>query len=236
LADPTEFDSSTSAALRRWRALQSRNESGSTAQTARPRSPRGADLARRQSFAGRARRFRLVCVNGRVKARRQSGRSSEGHEVGSGALAIQQPEKAQAMTTSVVQPPSVANKLLWVAVASLGAVSFAVVALWRGESVNAAWLVIAAVCIYLIAYRFYALFITRYAFGVDPQRPTPAYRRNDGLDYVPTDRYVLFGRHFAAIAGAGPLVGGRCSPRKWATCRARCGSSPASSSPARSRT
>ena len=98
-------------------------------------------------------------------------------------------------------------KLLWAGVAVLGAVSFGVVALTRGESVNAAWLVIASVCIYAIAYRFYGLFIARKALGIDVKRPTPAYRHNDGLDYVPTHRYVLFGHHFAAIAGAGPLVG-----------------------------
>src|SRR6202022_307368 len=72
---------------------------------------------------------------------------------------------------------------------------------------NAAWLVIAATCIYFIAYRFYSLFIAEKVLGVDPTRQTPAYRHNDGLDYVPTNRYVLFGHHFAAIAGAGPLVG-----------------------------
>jgi carbon starvation protein len=99
------------------------------------------------------------------------------------------------------------STLLWVAIALLGATSFGVIALSRGESVNAAWLVIAAVCIYFIAYRFYALFIARAALGIDPGRKTPAYRHNDGLDYVPTNRYVLFGHHFAAIAGAGPLVG-----------------------------
>jgi carbon starvation protein CstA len=98
-------------------------------------------------------------------------------------------------------------KLLWACVAILGAISFAVVALTRGEPVNAAWLVVASVCIYFISYRFYALFITGKVFGVDPTRKTPAYRHNDGLDYVPTNRYVLFGHHFAAIAGAGPLVG-----------------------------
>jgi len=99
------------------------------------------------------------------------------------------------------------EKLTWTAVAVLGAISFAVVALTRGESVNAAWLVTAAVCIYFIAYRFYALFIVNVALGADARRVTPAYRHNDGLDYVPTNRYVLFGHHFAAIAGAGPLVG-----------------------------
>ena len=99
------------------------------------------------------------------------------------------------------------TKLLWGAIAALGAVSLGIVALSRGEPVNAAWLVIAAVCIYFIAYRYYALFIANKVLGVNAMRPTPAVRHNDGLDYVPTNRYVLFGHHFAAIAGAGPLVG-----------------------------
>src|SRR5580698_9433824 len=98
-------------------------------------------------------------------------------------------------------------KLLWAGVAVLGAIAFGIVALTRGEPVNAAWLVIASVCVYCIAYRFYALFITRQVFRIDPRRRTPAYRHNDGLDYVPTHRVVLFGHHFAAIAGPGPLVG-----------------------------
>jgi carbon starvation protein len=98
-------------------------------------------------------------------------------------------------------------KFLWAGVAILGAIAFAVVALNQNEPVNAAWLVTASVCIYFISYRFYALFISGKVFGVDPTRQTPAYRHNDGLDYVPTNRYVLFGHHFAAIAGAGPLVG-----------------------------
>jgi carbon starvation protein len=102
---------------------------------------------------------------------------------------------------------SLRDKLMWAGVILLGTISFCIVALTRGEPVNAAWLVIAAVCIYFIAYRFYALFITSRAFRVDPSRQTPAWRRNDGLDYVPTHRVVLFGHHFAAIAGAGPLVG-----------------------------
>ncbi|HXM81563.1 MAG TPA: carbon starvation CstA family protein [Burkholderiales bacterium] len=102
---------------------------------------------------------------------------------------------------------SITRKLLWLAVVALGTISFGVVALHQGETLNAAWLVVASVCIYFIAYRFYALFIAEKVLGVDPTRPTPAYRRNDGLDYVPTNRYVLFGHHFAAIAGAGPLVG-----------------------------
>src|SRR5262249_8547346 len=112
-----------------------------------------------------------------------------------------------AMSTLVTTSNDIKTKLLWVGVAALGAVSFGIVALSRGETINAAWLVIAALCIYFIAYRFYALFIANRVLGVDPSRPTPAYRHNDGLDYVPTNRYVLFGHHFAAIAGAGPLVG-----------------------------
>src|SRR3974390_2438856 len=111
------------------------------------------------------------------------------------------------MNTALSSPSSLQNKILWTAIAALGAVSFGIVALTRGESVNAAWLVIAAICIYFISYRFYALFVADKALGVDADRQTPAYRHNDGLDYVPTNRYVLFGHHFAAIAGAGPLVG-----------------------------
>ena len=99
------------------------------------------------------------------------------------------------------------SKLVWAAVVVLGAVAMGIVALTRGEPVNAAWLLIAAVCIYFIAYRFYGLFVANTALGVNAARQTPAYRHNDGIDYVPTNRYELFGHHFAAIAGAGPLVG-----------------------------
>jgi carbon starvation protein len=102
---------------------------------------------------------------------------------------------------------SIKIKLLWASVVALGATSFAVVAFSRGEPVSAAWLVIAAVCVYLIAYRFYGLFIANRILGANVARETPAWRHNDGLDYVPTNRYVLFGHHFAAIAGAGPLIG-----------------------------
>jgi carbon starvation protein len=102
---------------------------------------------------------------------------------------------------------SIQKNLIWAVIVILGTVCFAVVALTRGEPLNAAWLVIAAVCIYFIAYRFYGLFIADKVLGVNAARQTPAYRHNDGLDYVPTNRYVLFGHHFAAIAGAGPLVG-----------------------------
>jgi carbon starvation protein len=109
--------------------------------------------------------------------------------------------------TDALGIPKSVSQIGWVAVALLGAGAFAVVALSRGEPVNALWLVLAAACIYLIAYRFYALFITNRVLGVDRLRPTPAVRHNDGLDFVPTHSTVLFGHHFAAIAGAGPLVG-----------------------------
>ena len=99
------------------------------------------------------------------------------------------------------------EKLGWLVLAVIGAVALGTVALNRGETVNAVWLVVAAVCTYLVAYRFYSLYIAESVLRVDPARPTPAVRYNDGLDYVPTDKYVLFGHHFAAIAGAGPLVG-----------------------------
>src|SRR5215472_17152658 len=102
---------------------------------------------------------------------------------------------------------SIKQKLIWAAIVVLGIVSFAVLALHRGESINAAWLLTASVCVYLIAYRFYGLWIANRVLGANSTRQTPAFRRNDGLDYVPTNRVVLYGHHFAAIAGAGPLVG-----------------------------
>lgn len=102
---------------------------------------------------------------------------------------------------------SAPSKLVWVLVAILGAVAFAYIALNRGETINAMWVLTAAVCVYFIAYRFYSLYIADKVLGADPTRMTPAFRHNDGLDYVPTNKLVLFGHHFAAIAGAGPLVG-----------------------------
>ncbi len=97
--------------------------------------------------------------------------------------------------------------LVWLIVALLGAGALAAVALGRGEAVSALWVVVAAVCVYLIAYRYYSLFLATKVLGLDGRRMTPAWRHNDGLDYVPTHKYVLYGHHFAAIAGAGPLVG-----------------------------
>ena len=95
----------------------------------------------------------------------------------------------------------------WILIAIVGAAALWVVAVTRGETINALWIVVAAVSSFLVAYRYYALYIARHVMRLDPSRPTPAIRRADGLDYVATDRVVLFGHHFAAIAGAGPLVG-----------------------------
>ncbi|AZS39293.1 MULTISPECIES: carbon starvation CstA family protein [Microbacterium] len=97
--------------------------------------------------------------------------------------------------------------ILWAAIALLGAVAWTMLAIVRGETVNAIWFVFAAVCTYLIGYRFYSKVIERYITRPDDRRATPAEVKQDGKDYVPTDRRVLYGHHFAAIAGAGPLVG-----------------------------
>src|SRR5205807_8240381 len=97
--------------------------------------------------------------------------------------------------------------LLWTAISALGAASFGWLALSRGEPVNAAWLLVAALCTYAVSYRFYSKFIATKIFALDPARPTPALRLNDGRDFTPTNRWIVFGHHFAAIAGPGPLVG-----------------------------
>jgi carbon starvation protein len=97
--------------------------------------------------------------------------------------------------------------ILWVLVALAGAAGWAMLALARGEPVSAAWLVLAAVGTYLLAYRFYSRFIATRVFGLTNRRATPAERLNNGRDFVPTTRWVLFGHHFAAISGAGPLIG-----------------------------
>ena len=102
---------------------------------------------------------------------------------------------------------SLLRHLPWLVLAVLGACALGVVALRRGEAINALWIVVAAVAIYLVAYRYYSLFIATKVMQLDPRRATPAVLNNDGLDYVPTNKHILFGHHFAAIAGAGPLVG-----------------------------
>ena len=95
----------------------------------------------------------------------------------------------------------------WVAVALAGAIALGAIALHRGEPLNATWFVVAAVCCYLVAYRFYSAFLAAKVFALDDTRATPAERHEDGRDFVPTNKWVLFGHHFAAIAGPGPLIG-----------------------------
>src|SRR5256886_7998883 len=97
--------------------------------------------------------------------------------------------------------------VLWTSVALLGALALATIALDRGEQINALWLVAAAVCIYALGYRFYSAFIAAKVLALDPQRATPAERLDNGRDFLPTNKWVVFGHHFAAIAGPGPLVG-----------------------------
>jgi carbon starvation protein len=103
------------------------------------------------------------------------------------------------------------NKLssvaMWVGIAVLGAVGFGMLALSRGETISAGWLVVAGVCTYLVAYRFYSRYLAYTVFGLDDRRATPAERLNNGRDFCPTNRWVAAGHHFSAISGAGPLVG-----------------------------
>ncbi|MGH8596858.1 MAG: carbon starvation CstA family protein, partial [Gammaproteobacteria bacterium] len=97
--------------------------------------------------------------------------------------------------------------LLWIVIAVAGATALGAIALARGETINSFWFVIAATCVYAIGYRFYSLFVATKVLCLDPSRATPAERLNDGRDFVPTHRWVVFGHHFAAIAGPGPLIG-----------------------------
>jgi carbon starvation protein len=97
--------------------------------------------------------------------------------------------------------------LTWVGVAALGALALAAVATHRGEAISSAWFLVAALCVYAIGYRFYSKALAAHAFALDAARPTPAQRIHDGRDFVPTNKWVVFGHHFAAIAGPGPLVG-----------------------------
>lgn len=97
--------------------------------------------------------------------------------------------------------------IVWALVAAVGAGALGAIALHRGEPLNATWFVVAAVCSYLVAYRLYSAFIAARALSLDDTRATPAERHDDGRDFVPTNKWVLFGHHFAAIAGPGPLVG-----------------------------
>ena len=103
--------------------------------------------------------------------------------------------------------PKWSKALLWLGVSLLGALALGTVALHRGENINAMWLVVAAVCSYAIGYRFYSKFIAARVMVLDYNRATPAERLDDGHDFVPTNKWIVFGHHFAAIAGPGPLVG-----------------------------
>jgi carbon starvation protein len=97
--------------------------------------------------------------------------------------------------------------LAWLLVAALGALAVSTIALHRGEQINAMWLVLAAVCTYSIGYRFYSKLISAKVLALNAQRATPAERLDNGRDFVPTNKWVVFGHHFAAIAGPGPLIG-----------------------------
>lgn len=99
------------------------------------------------------------------------------------------------------------TRLLWMVLSCFGAWAVGMIALHRGESINAIWFIVAALCIYAIGYRFYSSFIAAKVFALSDQHETPAVRCNDGRDFVPTNRWVVFGHHFAAIAGPGPLIG-----------------------------
>jgi carbon starvation protein len=103
--------------------------------------------------------------------------------------------------------PRILSGLIWIGISLLGAAAFGYIALARGETIGAAWLIVAAVCTYLVAYRFYSRFIAEKVFELNPKRATPAERLNNGRDFVPTNKWILFGHHFSAISGAGPLVG-----------------------------
>src|SRR3954468_11015427 len=109
------------------------------------------------------------------------------------------PQQWRAMT--------LAGKLLWAAVAALAAVAIGVIALRRGEAINALWLVTAALCSYALGFRFYSNFIGAKVLALDDTRATPAERLENGRDFVRTNKWVVFGHHFAAIAGPGPLLG-----------------------------
>src|ERR1700675_4388542 len=103
--------------------------------------------------------------------------------------------------------PKILRILIWLAIALVGALALATVALHRGEQINAMWLVVAAGCSYALGYRFYSKFIAARVLALDALRATPAERLENGRDFVRTNKWVVFGHHFAAIAGPGPLVG-----------------------------
>ncbi|MEQ1887069.1 MAG: carbon starvation CstA family protein [Bryobacteraceae bacterium] len=119
----------------------------------------------------------------------------------------EQPVQTGAPPAPKAKLPAAVGRVLWGLIAVIAAYALAVIANDRGEPVNSMWLVVAAVCIYLIGYRFYAAFIAAKVLALDNNRATPAERLRDGHDFEPTNKWIVFGHHFAAIAGPGPLVG-----------------------------
>ena len=112
------------------------------------------------------------------------------------------------MATSISQRlPKPVSIGVWAAVIALGTFALAGIAFKRGESIDAMWFIVAAVCIYAVGYRFYSAFLAAKVFALDGTRATPAERFSDGRDFMPTNRWIVFGHHFAAIAGPGPLIG-----------------------------
>src|SRR5947209_2631317 len=99
------------------------------------------------------------------------------------------------------------KKLLWIAVSFLGLGAIAILALSQGEQINALWIIVAGLCAFAISYRFYSKWLATRVLVLNDERATPALVQNDGKDFVPTNRWMVFGHHFAAIAGPGPLVG-----------------------------
>jgi carbon starvation protein len=110
-------------------------------------------------------------------------------------------------TTMQQRLPRPLTFIVWIGVVALGTFALAGIALNRGETIDALWFIVAAVCVYAVGYRFYSAFLAAKVLALDPTRATPAERFNDGRDFVPTNRWIVFGHHFAAIAGPGPLVG-----------------------------
>src|ERR1700720_3261711 len=121
------------------------------------------------------------------------GRNQEGDNKGPSPRMTNKPEK--------LNLPKPFRILVWLMVALLGSVALATIALHRGEQINAMWLVVVAVCSYALGYRFYSSFIAARVLALDPHRATPAERLDNGRDFVPTNKWVVFGHHFAAIAG-----------------------------------
>ena len=108
---------------------------------------------------------------------------------------------------------------IWILIAVLGASAVGGIALNRGENISALWFITAALCVYAIAYRFYAAWIAATVLVVDDTRATPAERLDNGRDFVPTNKWIVFGHHFAAIAGPGPLVGTNAGRAVWVSAR-----------------